>query len=379
MKKIKFPTWLTIEQKDRTLFFALTAMYIIYILPILLANRYYQDDLSRSLYGITGWNNDARPLTERLVTWLCGGFPIGDVHPLPLLMSVPLLAYTITMYAKRYLPAKSTMFPALCVGFSVIANPFLLSNLSYRFDCVTMIMALCATILPYVVPPKKALWKIFLFSLVLCLITLTTYQPAIGVYISLWFLEVFFMLFSERIDLPRLLVRGVACVLSVLLYKYVILNHYIYSGNGGWQPDAYRFAWRAENGFFSNVILNLQSFAQYIDLALQCVPTPLLVLLAVLIAAGMVFTGISLWNRKKKCVLKIFSLLYLLFLPVFVTLGAVAPLLVLSHTNFSISAHSLLCLCGVGLWGGILIAILPPPPRCFELPPCWVFPVCFTA
>lgn len=55
MKNRKFPAWLKIEQKDRTLFFSLTALYAVYVLPIILANRYYQDDLSRSLYGITGW------------------------------------------------------------------------------------------------------------------------------------------------------------------------------------------------------------------------------------------------------------------------------------------------------------------------------------
>ena len=358
MKNRKFPAWLKIEQKDRTLFFSLTALYAVYVLPIILANRYYQDDLSRSLYGITGWKNDARPLTECLVTWLCGGFPIGDVHPLPLLLSVLLLAYTITLYTKRYPSGEGRMISPLCIGFLVIANPFLLSNLSYRFDCVTMILALCTTVLPYTVPPKKALWKIFLFSLFLCLVTLTTYQPAIGVYISLWFLEVFFMLFSERLDLPRLFVRGIACIFSVLLYKYLILNYYIYTGNGGWQPEAYRFAWHSENGFSSGIALNLQTFAKHITMAAQSIPAPLLVLLAILTAAGMVVWGITLRGRKKKRYLKILSLVYLLFLPVFVTLGAVSPLLVLTHSNFSISAHSLLCLCSVGLWTGIMISAL---------------------
>ena len=53
MKNRKFPAWLKIEQKDRTLFFSLTALYAVYVLPIILANRYYQDDLSRSLYGLS--------------------------------------------------------------------------------------------------------------------------------------------------------------------------------------------------------------------------------------------------------------------------------------------------------------------------------------
>lgn len=288
-----------IEQKDRALFAALTVMYGIYVLPILLANRLYQDDLSRSLLGVTGWNNDARPLTEQIVIWLCGGSPINDIHPLPLLLSVLLLAYTVTLYAKRYQLGDSHMFPAICIGFLVIANPFLLSNLSYRFDCFTMILALCATILPYVVPVKKALWKVFLFSLFMCLITLTTYQPACGIYISLWFLEVFFMLFAERIDLPRLFIRGTACLLSVVLYKYFVLNRYIRPANGGWQPDAYSFAWRSKDGLFSGVISNFQNFIRYVDTALQGIPTILLLLFAILTLSGTVLTGLVLIRQKK--------------------------------------------------------------------------------
>lgn len=358
MKNKKFPAWLKIGQNDRTLFFALTVIYGIYVLPILLANRPYQDDLSRSLYGITGWNNDARPLTEHLLTWLCGGFPISDVHPLPLLLSLLLLAYTITLYAKRYLPSENRMVHALCIGFLVIANPFLLSNLSYRFDCVTMILALCASILPYVAPTKKALWKVFVLSLFMCLVTLTTYQPACGVYISLWFLEVFFMLFSERIDLPRLFIRGTACIISVVLYKYVVLNRYIRPGNGGWQESAYRFAWRSENGFFQNVSLNLQSFFGCIHTAVQSIPTVLLALFVILTTAGMITAGLTLFRQKKPLRHRLFSLAYLILLPVFVTLGAIGPLLVLTHSNFSVSAHSLLCLSSVGLWAGIMVSAL---------------------
>lgn len=178
----KFPAWLSIEKKGKTLFLALTIMYSVYVLPIILANRFFQNDLSHSLYGITGWNNDARPLIERLIIWLCGGFP------LTLVLGVLLLAYTVTMYTKRYLP--------------------------------------------YVMPERKALWKIFVFS--------------------------FFMLFSTSIDIPRLFVRAVSYGFGVIVYKYVILNRYIRPTNGGWQSDAYRFAWKSGDGLFFGISQNFQ-------------------------------------------------------------------------------------------------------------------------
>lgn len=355
----KFPAWLTIEKKDRTLFFALTVMYGIYVLPIILANRYYQDDLSRSLYGVTGWKNDARPLTERLVTWLCGGSPLSDIFPLPLLLSILLLAYTVTLYAKRYLSVEGYPLPALVTGFLVIANPFFLTNLSYRFDSVTMVLALCAAILPYVTPEKKALWKIFVFSFLMCMISFTTYQPAASVYVSLWFLELFYMFFASRIDLPRLFVRAAACGCSLVVYKYRIMNPSIRPSNGGWQFDAYRFIWRSEEGLLSGISQNFQSLFRHINLVLQSIPTPLLLLFAALTAAGMVFAGITLFRQKAPLYRRLLSLLYLILLPFLVFLSSVGPLLLLTPTIFNISAHSLLCLCSVGLWAGIMFSFLP--------------------
>ncbi|MDE7430219.1 MAG: glucosyltransferase domain-containing protein [Lachnospiraceae bacterium] len=357
MKSKKFPAWLTIEATDKRLFFSLTALYGIYILPILLANRLYQDDLSRSLYGVTGWNNDARPLTEILMRWLCGGKPLGNVAPLPLLLSVLLLAYTLTLYGKRYLPA-GHFLPALGIGFWVIANPFFLSNLSYKFDCVTMVLALCAAILPYVVPERNALFKIFFFSFFLCMVTLTTYQPCCGVYISLWFLELFFMLFSAHIDLPRLIVRAAACALSVIVYKYAILNRSIRPSNGGWQPSAYQFSWRSENGIFACITQNFQAFLTLSGEYLAGLPNALFLLAGILLLLGIAFTALELFHLGKPMYQRILTLFYLILLPFFVLLGTLAPLLILTPSAFSISAHSLICLCSVGLWIGIMLSAL---------------------
>lgn len=358
MKNKKFPVWLTIEQKDKTLFLGLTALYTIYVLPIILANRPCYDDIPRSLYGITGWNNDARPLTEKLVTQLSGGYPLGNVAPLPLLLSVLLLAYTLTLYAKRCLSDTGQIIPALAAGFLVIANPYFLSNLSYQFDCVTMTLALCAAILPYVVPEKKALYKIFLFSFFLCMVTFTTYQPCCGVYIGLWFLELFFMLFSARVDIPRLFVQASACAFSVIVYKYVVLNHYIRPANGGWQPDAYQFGWKADGGLFYAITQNFRVFTDLIDEFLQGVPTLPLLLFGILVVSGLGCTAWDVMHQKKPLPLRIFSLLYVLFLPAIVTFASMLPLLVLTPSIFSISAHSLVCLASTGLWAAVMIAAL---------------------
>ena len=45
----------------------LSIISLLYVFPIILANRYYNDDLSRSLMGLTGWSGDGRPVTEYLM------------------------------------------------------------------------------------------------------------------------------------------------------------------------------------------------------------------------------------------------------------------------------------------------------------------------
>ena len=130
--------------------------------------------------------------------------------------------------------------------------------------------------------------------------------------------------------------------------------------NGGWQPDAYSFAWRSKDGLFSGVISNFQNFIRYVDTALQGIPTILLLLFAILTLSGTVLTGLVLIRQKKPLYQRILSLVYLLLLPIFVVLGAVGPLLVLRPSSFSISAHSLLCLCSLGIWAGMMISALYP-------------------
>ena len=54
-------------QLDRTAryaFFSILLFTFLYILPIILANVYYNDDLARSYVGYLGWRNDGRPLME---------------------------------------------------------------------------------------------------------------------------------------------------------------------------------------------------------------------------------------------------------------------------------------------------------------------------
>lgn len=354
MKKLNLPDWLKPDRSYQRIFCALTILFAIYVLPIILADRYYQDDLSRSLRGITGWTNDARPLTEWIMKWLCGGTPIGDIAPMPLLLSILMLAYTLTLYFHRNLPQVHSVPVLSSIGFLVIANPFFLSNLSYRYDCVTMVLALCAAIMPYVLPKKLAAWKVFGFSFLMCMIFLTTYQPCCGVYIALCCLELFFMILSSEIDWLRLMMRVISLGAGTLIYYFIIMRHYI--TDGGWQKSAYRFSLGSDIGLFDSVRQNFDHFVDLIHLYFNGIPAPIAVLFLVLTAGGMAAACITILHSCGKY--SIPGILYVLFLPVLIVFGSILPLLVLTPTIFSMSTHTLIVMSVFGLWAGIMICFL---------------------
>lgn len=377
MEKLTVPEWLKLNKHYQRIFYALTILFGIYVLPIILADRYYQDDLSRSLRGITGWTNDARPLTEWIMKWLCGGNPIGDIAPLPLLLSVVILAYTLTLYFHHNMPDTNSVWMLLSIGFLVISNPFFLSNLSYRYDCFTMALALCAAIFAYAIPNKLLSWKVFGLSFIMCMIILTTYQPCIGMYIALCCLELFFMLLISEIDRMRLIMRVLALVASVLIYYFIIMKHYITGGS--WQQEAYQLSFSSNTGLLNSVIQNMDRLLYLLNLYFAGVPTFITLLFIFLIIGGMVTTILLIGSVYKKY--KIISILYILFLPAFIVLGSIMPLLILTPSIFSMSAHTLIVFCCFGLWSGIMIRFLSTKAKnltIIMLIPCIVFNMGFS-
>lgn len=351
MKMFGIPNWLKLNRRDKCCFCALTTLFGFYILPIILANRYYQDDLSRSLYGVTGWTNDGRLLTEWIMKWLCGGTPIGDIFPLPLLLSILLLAYVLILYIRRNLPDLHAVCILLFVGFTVLSNPFMLSTLSYRYDCLTMIIALCAAFLPYVLPKQYALWKTFCFSFIMCMILFVTYQPCCGVYIGLCVLELLFMILASKVNLLQITVRAGALCISVPIYYFVIMKRYI--STGGWQEQAYRLSFTAGLNFVDSVMQNLSDFKMRMNSYIVSVPSPILLIMALLTAGGMLCMIAGIW--KANASFRMIKILYIVFVPFLLIAGAILPLVVLTPSIFTISAHTLISLCGFGLWIGISV------------------------
>jgi hypothetical protein len=164
----------------------LTCLYALILIPILRADRLYNDDLKRALFGRTGWDSNGRPLTTLVMKVLqCYDHTLVDISPFSQLIAGALLVWTGILVARRFCAA-SPFLTALLV-FPLGAQPFFLENLSYKFDALSMALALLTALLPFSLTRSgRRSWWWGVLSLFACL---NFYQPALNAFLIFLLLE----------------------------------------------------------------------------------------------------------------------------------------------------------------------------------------------
>lgn len=182
----------------------LAILYGLILFPILRADRLYNDDLKRALFGRTGWDSTGRPLTTLLMKLLqCYDSALVDISPFTQLGAVAVLAWTGASIAQRY-GVRSAWLGALVV-FPLGAQPFFLDNLSYKFDALSMTLAMTAALIPFLLIEKRGRsWWWGVLSLFVCL---NLYQPAVTAFPVFALLEVPLAQLKE--ERPETLLRGI--------------------------------------------------------------------------------------------------------------------------------------------------------------------------
>lgn len=176
----------TNPKKIQKTFFILFAMGITYSFPIWFADRYYIDDLGRSIAGYTGWQNVGRPFAGWFMSilnfqnpWNVDG--VVDSSPLLQILSVTVLAFTAAVFCFKIFDNKVDHISILVV-FPIIGSPFLLENLSYKFDAFTMTAALAFSIIAAIDMKNKILD--ILIGSALIFLALGLYQPSVNSFIG---------------------------------------------------------------------------------------------------------------------------------------------------------------------------------------------------
>ncbi|MBE2167633.1 MULTISPECIES: glucosyltransferase domain-containing protein [unclassified Cobetia] len=207
------------------------------LVPLIATRALYLDDMSRALDGYYGWMLNARPAAEGIMRLLGFGDVLVNVAPLPQLAAWGLAA-GMALAWWRWLPGLS--LAGCVVGNALIwLTPFTLQNFSYTFDSLPMSVALASAILASLVlraggksreegeqaggiseGPWQA-WQPPLSALLLLLLALCCYQPALNAFLVLSLLEALFAGAASTSLWSRwrmLLQRGALAAVALLLY-----------------------------------------------------------------------------------------------------------------------------------------------------------------
>lgn len=213
------------SRTDRSVFLILLALYFLILFPILRADRYYNDDLKRALIGRTGWDSNGRPLTNLLMKLLqCYDHALVDISPLTQIGAIAILAWVGVLIARRY--AIRSPWTAALVAFPLGAQPFYLENLSYKFDALSMSLAMLLALLPIIVLKDDLRgWWLGILAL---FASLNFYQPAINAYLIFILLDLVLAQLHDKAPrqlMLQLLSRAVQAGVAMLIYQLIVGIH----------------------------------------------------------------------------------------------------------------------------------------------------------
>ncbi|MUG05441.1 hypothetical protein GM556_07815 [Bombella sp. ESL0378] len=220
-------------QNNKMLIYRLLTFFIIlafFLYPIIHTNAFYYDDYPRTVnHEISFWHT-GRALSEFIFRFLnCSKFAF-DIAPLPQILAIIALAFSLSILSLKW--QTNTLSAVLSLA-CIPCYSFFLQNLSYRFDSLTMSLALACAILSVSVPDDKWHIKTYGYKIVLLLCSLNLYQVSINTVLAL---VVFSSLrkLDERKSIFQYFSKNIICIIfSILIYKIEIffIKIDIYSKN----------------------------------------------------------------------------------------------------------------------------------------------------
>ncbi len=357
----KFAAFFRLDKKYLKLYAAVLVMMVLYILPIILADRYYNDDLSRSLFGASGWMKDARPLTELVMLGINFGRPLADISPLPLLLGMAALAYSIVLYLRENLKEEASAVLLASAAFLVAANPFLLPDLSYKFDSLTVALSMALAFLAYALPLTGFI-PVLISNMLIMLMIFCLFQPSSGMFTALFFIEIFLMLRKGAApDLKKLSARAAGAAAAAVLYVLLIAPAVV--DRQGWRAEASNVGVSGAGRVISEV-------GQIIGRYLTGLPKSALIPMALFALIAWVSLAAGELKREDTGMQKGLRAVYVILLPFLTVAGGIAPLLFLNSARISdhmLNAVSVtLFFFGLsaalsgGLWRKVLIILMLP-------------------
>lgn len=263
---------------------------LLYLFPIIKADRYFIDDYNRSVLGYLSWSDNGRPLADIVMSFLNFNTTISDLSPLTQLLGVgSLIIVLIIIMQQGSLGALQSVACALCV----LISPFMMETLSYAYDSFPMLLSIALVYLPFYFKYSN---KLFLFSVhtLFVIASLCLYQASISIYVII---SIFIYILNnnkDRSGLEVLLINAISFITGYLLYSKVVAKHFI---SGGYSLNRAEIIDFSKNGafehFFSNAI-------KYIDFLMLGFPLPFMVIsvsIVIIGVFGILIRGVELLRQ----------------------------------------------------------------------------------
>lgn len=217
---------------DRKFVVFLSCLCFAYITPIILAGRYYIDDMGRGQWGYYNWASNGRPFADLIMEFLVGGGRIVDASPLFLFIGTVVFIFCCHEYHKAnpfIAPSRASPFMSGLVFFYIYANPFMLENISYKFDALPMLLSLSLLLMAFL-EYRNVYTKIIPVAIIVA--SLSLYQASIGFYICLAVIECIKCISVDGRKtvlnvLKKPAVRFVQLVVAYVIYAKLIQPYYL--------------------------------------------------------------------------------------------------------------------------------------------------------
>jgi hypothetical protein len=164
-------------------FAGLLLIYLVGISALLRADYLFLDDLGRAMTGMRGWGSGGRPLSDFLASLFYLSSRTFDASPLTQLTATGILALVSVLLLKAA-RVKLSWSSVLCIT-PVGLSPYILENLSFKFDSPYMAAALIFAVLPPALTFLKNKSVIFLVSATCLYGACALYHAALGAYVCI--------------------------------------------------------------------------------------------------------------------------------------------------------------------------------------------------
>jgi hypothetical protein len=220
----KSGTWLEVRAPG---FVFLLVLSLLYALPLFFDGRYYLDDMPHAMNGLTLWEQDGRPLASIISSVASfqlpsfSGAALLDISPLPQILGLTALAYGASRLARTLFNGSTDLWRCLVV-FPIISSPFMLQNLSYKFDALTMGLSVMLALLASL--PSGTRWQKTMLGAVQLLAALCLYQAAANIFVAATALLSLAITWNRSEGVQSLILSNLAKLLLALAAYFIIIT-----------------------------------------------------------------------------------------------------------------------------------------------------------